>query len=114
MSSKTAELHLRINPELKNFLAKQAAANDKTINDFCNDLLKSRKNIDAVIAAAKSNREVVRLFAAMGNNLNQLARHCNATGESAKPEQLLKILNEAKQMQQEILKAIKEQRNGDI
>ena len=114
MTTKTAELHLRINPQLKEFLAKEARESDKTLNDFCNDILRNRKNIKTIVAAEKSNDEVKRLFAAMGNNINQLARHCNSTGEAATPKQLLQILQEAKEMQREILKAITEQANGNL
>lgn len=114
MTTKTAELHLRINPQLKEFLVKEAKASDKTLNDFCNDILRNRKNIKVIVAAEKSNEEVKRLFAAMGNNINQLARHCNSTGEAATPKQLLQILQKAKEMQREILIAIKERTNGNI
>ena len=114
MTTKTAELHLRINPQLKEFLVKEAKASDKTLNDFCNDILRNRKNIKAIIAVEKSNYEVKRLFVALGNNVNQLAKHCNSTGEAATPQQLLQILQEAKKMQKEILQAIKEQANGNL
>lgn len=96
-------LYLRINPKLKNFLIESAEANYKTLNSFCIDILSNKKTIKTLIAIEKSNREVVKLFASMGNNINQLARHCNSTGKAATPEQLLQILDEAKQMQKEIL-----------
>lgn len=96
-------LYLRIEPKLKSFLAESARANCKTLNSFCVDVLGNRKKIKTLIAIEKSNREVVKLFVAIGNNINQLARRCNSTGEAATPEQLLQILNEAKKMQNEIL-----------
>ena len=105
-------LYLRIEPKLKSFLTESAKANYKTLNSFCVDVLGNRKKIKTLIAIEKSNREVAKLFAAIGNNINQLARHYNSTGEAATPEQLLRILDEAKEMQKEILEKFLEKEGG--
>lgn len=105
-------IYLRMDPKLKNFLVETARANCKTVNSLCVDILGNRKRTKTLMEIEKSNREIVRLFAAMGNNLNQLARHCNTTGEAAKPKQLLQILEEAKAMQKEILTAFTKKEGG--
>lgn len=109
ITTKTAELHLRINPQLKEFLSKEAKSIDKTLNDFCNDILRNRKNIKLIVAMDKSNREVARLYSSMSNNINQIAKYCNSTGQCATSQQLLDVLKKAERMQTEILQAIKEQ-----
>lgn len=96
-------IYLRVEPKLKDFLVASASVNRKTLNTFCVDILSDRRKIKTLIAIEKSNHEIANLFAKMGININQLARHCNASGEAATPEQLLLILDEAKSMQKEIL-----------
>ena len=96
-------IYLRVDPKLKVFLVASASVNRKTLNTFCVDILSDRRKIKTLIAIEKSNHEIANLFSKMGVNINQLARYCNTTGEAATPEQLLQILDEARQMQKEIL-----------
>lgn len=96
-------IYLRVNPKLKDFLVEAARVNRKTLNTFCVDILSDKRKIKTLVAIEKSNHEIAKLFVAIGININQLARHCNTTGEAATPEQLLQILDEAKEMQKEIL-----------
>ena len=74
-----------------------------TLNEFCLRILQNKETANALVAKAKAYKESANLFSKMGVNINQLARYCNSTGEAATPEQLLQILDEAKQMQKEIL-----------
>jgi len=74
-----------------------------TLNEFCLRILQNKETANALVAKAKAYKESANLFSKMGVNINQLARHCNSTGKAATPEQLLQILDEAKQMQKEIL-----------
>ena len=96
-------IYLRVDPKLKDLLVASASVNRKTLNTFCVDILSDRRKIKTLIAIEKSNHEIANLFSKMGVNINQLARYCNTTGEAATPEQLLQILDEARQMQKEIL-----------
>lgn len=105
-------IYLRVDPKLKDFLVASARVNCKTLNTFCVDILSDRRKIKTLIAIEKSNHEIAKLFVAIGNNINQLARHCNSTGEAATPEQLLQILDEAKAMQKEILAKLLEKEGG--
>lgn len=102
-TNRTARLNLRISPELKSLLEAKAMAESVTLNEFCLRILENKETVNALVVKAKAYKESSNLFARMGVNINQLARHCNSTGEAATPEQLLQILDEAKSMQQEIL-----------
>ena len=105
-------IYLRVDPKLKDFLVASASVNRKTLNTFCVDILSDRRKIKTLIAIEKSNHEIANLFSKIGVNINQLARHCNSTGAAATPEQLLQILDEAKQMQKEILLKCIEKEGG--
>ena len=102
-TNKTKRLNLRVTPELKEQLESGAIANGITLNEFCLRILQNKETANALVAKAKAYKESANLFSKMGVNINQLARYCNSTGEAATPEQLLQILDEAKQMQKEIL-----------
>ena len=102
-TNRTARLNLRITPELKMRLEEAAIDEGVTLNEFCLRILQNKETANALVAKAKAYKESANLFSKMGVNINQLARYCNSTGEAATPEQLLQILDEAKQMQKEIL-----------
>ncbi len=102
-TNKTKRLNLRVTPELKEQLESGAIADGITLNEFCLRILQNRDTVNALAAKSKAEKESAKLFAKIGINVNQLARHCNSTGEAATPEQLLQILDEARQMQKEIL-----------
>lgn len=102
-TNRTARLNLRITPELKMRLEEAAIDEGVTLNEFCLRILSNEECTKALNAKAKAYKESAKLFAKMGININQLARYCNSTGEAATPEQLLQILDEAKEMQKEIL-----------
>ena len=102
-TNKTKRLNLRVTPELKERLEDGAIADGITLNEFCLRILQNKETVNALTAKSKALKESAKLFAKIGVNINQLARHCNTTGEAATPEQLLQILDEARQMQKEIL-----------
>lgn len=102
-TNRTARLNLRVSPELKVQLEEKAIAEGVTLNEFCLRILENKETANALVAKAKAYKESANLFSKIGININQLARHCNSTGEAATPEQLLQILGEAKQMKKEIL-----------
>lgn len=102
-TNKIKRLNLRVTPELKEQLENGAIANGITLNEFCLRILQNKETANALVAKAKAYKESANLFAKIGININQLARYHNSTGEAATPEQLLQILDEAKQMQKEIL-----------
>ncbi len=111
-TNKTKRLNLRVTPELKEQLEDGAIADGITLNEFCLRILQNKETVNALTVKAKAYKESANLFARMGVNINQLARHCNSTGEAATPEQLLRILDEAKQMQKEILTKLIEKEGG--
>lgn len=111
-TNKIKRLNLRVTPELKEQLENGAIANGITLNEFCLRILSNKECTKVLNAKAKAYKESANLFAKMGVNVNQLARHCNSTGETATPEQLLKILDEAKAMQKEILAKFIEKEGG--
>lgn len=104
---KKVDLHLRVNPKLKDFLVQQAQKNCKTLNGFCTDVLSNSNLIKAIILKANSEKASVKLFASMSHNINQLARMCNITKNAATEEQLQAVLEEALLMKQEIIAEIK-------
>ena len=111
-TDKTERLNLRVTPEVKTYLENGALKEGITLNEFCLRILANKECCKALNAKAKAYKESAKLFAKIGININQLARHCNATGEAAKPKQLLQILDEAKTMQKEILSRLL-QKEGD-
>ena len=111
-TTKTKRLNLRITPALKERLEDGVIAEGITLNEFCLRILRNKETVNALEIKAKAYKESAKLFAKMGININQLARHCNSTGEGATPEQLLQILSEAKEMQKEILAKLLEKEGG--
>ena len=104
---KKVDLHLRVDPKLKDFLIQQSQKNSKTLNSFCTDVLGNSNLIKATVLKANSEKASVKLFASMSHNINQLARMCNVTKNAATEEQLQAILEEALLMKQEITAEIK-------
>lgn len=111
-TNRTERLNLRIAPELKMRLEDDAIVKGVTLNEFCLRILANEECTKAINAKAKAYKESAKLFAKMGANINQLARYCNSTGKAATPEQLLHVLDEAKQMQKEILDKFLEKEGG--
>ena len=101
-TNKTERINLRVTPKVKTYLVDGAIADGITL----------KETVNALAAKTKAYKESANLFARIGVNINQLARHCNSTGEAATPEQLLQILNEAKAMQKEILAKLLEKEGG--
>ncbi|MBO5404042.1 MAG: plasmid mobilization relaxosome protein MobC [Phascolarctobacterium sp.] len=111
-TNKTERINLRVTPKVKTYLVDGAIADGITLNEFCLRILQNTETVNALAAKTKAYKESANLFARIGVNINQLARHCNSTGEAATPEQLLQILNEAKAMQKEILAKLLEKEGG--
>jgi len=97
------DLHLRVNPKLKEFLVQQAELNDQTLNTFCICILKNTNLVKATILKSKAEKASLKLFSSMSNNINQLARRCNTEDNSATEEQLRMILEQAQVMKKEII-----------
>ena len=84
-TNRTARLNLRVTPELKERLEDGAIAEGITLNEFCLRILQNRETVNALAVKSKAEKESAKLFTKIGVNINQLARHCNSTGEGATP-----------------------------
>ena len=100
------DLHLRVSPKLKELLIKQATINDQTLNVFCINILNNANLVKATILKATAEKESLRLYSSMSNNINQLSKHCNSFGEAATEQQLKYILEQAENMKKEIISAM--------
>ena len=92
-----------IDTQVKNILIAQKLFKDYGLKLSDSVIKAIDDDINEKIEYAGSRAALNEELAKMGININQLARHCNASGEAATPEQLLLILDEAKSMQKEIL-----------
>ena len=89
---RTAALRLQLTPDERRELEDAAEGQGApTLSAFARELLFRRAA--AVVAATRRNPEakaLLRELNAIGNNLNQLARHANTTGELG-PERLAEV-----------------------
>jgi len=79
---RTAPLRLQLTPSERDELDAAAAGQGTTLSVYTRELLFRRSA--AVVAGARRNPEAAALMRelnAIGNNLNQIARHLNTTGE---------------------------------
>lgn len=95
-TGKNCDLHLRVNTQLKIYIANKAAENNKTINDYCTDILKNYKYANHLMNIEATQKKKVRLLSNLANNLNQLAKLCNSEKEAPQKEMLLAMWNDLK------------------
>lgn len=97
-TGKNADLHLRVDSQLKIYIVSKAAEAHKTINDYCIDILRHYEYADRLASIESAQKQKIKLLSNVANNLNQLARHCNSVREAPQKELLLQIFDEIKKI----------------
>jgi len=96
---RTAPLRVQLTPDERDELEKAAQGQGApNLSTYARELLFRRSG--AVVAATKRNPEAKALAAelrAIGNNLNQLSRHLNSTGELRDYGELREVISLHKQ-----------------
>ena len=95
---KNARIELRTTEQLKNYLVKKAADQNKTLNDYICNLLQNFEYADRLSAIEVAQKQKIKLLSNIANNLNQLSKHCNSVYEAPQKEILLKIFDEIKKI----------------
>lgn len=90
---KTARIELRVTPQIKNYVVLKATENNKTLNDYINNILQNFEYADKLSAIETAQKQKIKLLSNIANNLNQLARHCNTEKEAPQKEILLQIFD---------------------
>jgi hypothetical protein len=91
---RTAFVGLHLTPSERAELDSAASLQGASVSDYSRELLFRRSA--AVVAGTRRNPEastLARELSAIGNNLNQIARHANATGELRDLDQLEEVLD---------------------
>lgn len=88
---KTARLVLRMLPDQKILIVNKAKAANKTINEFCTDIILNFKYVDQLQRIENMQRKKLVLLQNLANNINQIAKYCN-TLETAPQKQILQEL----------------------
>jgi Bacterial mobilisation protein (MobC) len=91
---RTAPLHIQLTPSERAELDSAAALQGANVSDYSRELLFRRSA--ALVAGTRRNPEAAALareLSALGNNLNQIARHANTTGELRDVEVLEDVLD---------------------
>ena len=86
-------LEIKVAPALRERLVTAAAKECMTISQYCSMIL-SRIH--------ESNLKTIELYSRIGNNINQLARHCNELGVGASRKQIADIVRLIDQATEEI------------
>lgn len=94
---KTARLVLRLKPEQKILIVNKAKAANKTINDFCTDILLNFKYVDQLQKIENMQRKKLFLLQNLANNINQIAVQCNTFETAPQKEILQQLLKEVLQ-----------------
>lgn len=97
-TGKNADLHLRVDAQLKIFVTNKAAESHKTINDYCIDILRNYEYANRLVQIENTQKQKIKLLSNIANNLNQLAKHCNSVHEAPQKEILLSIFDEVKKI----------------
>ena len=95
---RTAFVGLHLTPSERAELDSAAALQGANVSDYSRELLFRRSA--AVVAGTRRNPEaavLARQLSGLGNLLNQIARHANATGELRDAETLEEVLDLIKQ-----------------
>lgn len=90
---KTARIELRVTPQIKNYVVLKATENNKTLNDYINNILQNFEYADKLSAIETAQKQKIKLLSNIANNLNQLARHCNTEKEAPQKDILLQIFD---------------------
>lgn len=90
---KTARIELRVTPQIKNYVVLKATENNKTLNDYINNILQNFEYADKLSAIETAQKQKIKLLSNIANNLNQLARYCNTEKEAPQKEILLQIFD---------------------
>ena len=96
--NRNARIELRTTERLKNYLVQKAAENNKTVNDYCTDVLKNFEYAEQLMQIESIQKQKIKLLLNIANNINQLARHCNTIKEAPQRDILNAIFNELKRM----------------
>lgn len=88
---KTARLVLRLLPDQKILIVNKAKAGNKTINEFCTDIILNFEYVDQLQRIENMQRKKLELLKNLANNINQIAAHCNKF-ETAPQKQILQQL----------------------
>ncbi len=97
-TGKNADLHLRVDSQLKIYIADKAKEAHKTINDYCIDILRNYEYADRLLTIESAQKQKIKLLSNIANNLNQLAKYCNSVHEAPQKEILLSIFDEIKKI----------------
>lgn len=95
---KTARIELRVTPQIKNYVVLKATENNKTLNDYINNILQNFEYADKLSAIETVQKQKIKLLSNIANNLNQLARYCNTEKEAPQKDILMQIFNEIKKI----------------
>lgn len=90
---KTARIELRVTPQIKNYVVLKATENNKTLNDYINNILQNFEYADKLSAIETAQKQKIKLLSNIANNINQLARRCNTEKEAPQKEILLQIFD---------------------
>jgi len=74
---RTKRVTIRFTPDEYNSLKEKATQFDMTLSDYIRTKLLTKKE---KVRPSKCNKELLYHINRIGNNLNQIARHCNSTG----------------------------------
>lgn len=97
-TGKNADLHLRVDAQLKLYVSNKAREAHKSINDYCIDILRNYEYADRLLTIESAQKQKIKLLSNIANNLNQLAKHCNSVHEAPQKEILLSIFDEIKKI----------------
>lgn len=85
-------LEIKVAPALRERLVKAAAKDCMTISQYCSSILSNNKSAELLSRIHESNLKIIELYSRIGNNINQLARHCNGLGVGASRKQIADIV----------------------
>ena len=95
-------LEIKVAPALRERLVKAAAKDCMTISQYCSTILSNNKSAELLSKIHESNLKTIELYSRIGNNINQLARHCNELGIGASRKQIADIVRLIDQATEEI------------
>lgn len=97
-TKKKCDLHLRVNEQTKILIVNKANEADKTINNYCIDILKNYEYADKLTAIEIAQKQKIKLLSNIANNINQLARQCNTAKEAPQKDILMQIFEALKKI----------------
>lgn len=95
-------LEIKVAPALRERLVKAAAKDCMTTSQYCTMILSNEESALLLSKIYESNLKVIELYQRIGNNINQLARHCNELGVGASRKQIADIVRLIDQATEEI------------